>query len=554
MSHKNVSWSIFILVGGIALAGCREPHPAFQPIILDSTDILSKETEEWLQDFPFPPGASLLVETEDKVEASRIAVTANEKFSALAEKQPDHSTKTAIQQIGVYVLVTKEPLLIQVRVGKELYYRALMNGTLAGSEYLRLQQGIPDIGLDEATRQAVQRIAQALDKDQEVPWYEKAAWNYIQGFIGSELSALSLPGDSYYGIYLVTPIAKVRWFEWAIFRSWWLTLICVSIIVHITKYVAGALVDRRRANMGRSTFDGLYNIGIHIMAIVVSLLLSIPAAASLVLLSAARMEDNITMKATGFEGVDQLSLAADLFQQRTTIPIVLLVFALRFFSHILPRISLLRRAILPEERQRQDYANLGAFDAGLLMGTIARKKILFGDKAVAAFEKAPYREVYSFLAGETLAKAISWAVLSWLFLPKVLSLTAIWLWVYPTIIGLLDSIKSFRQGEKFLQPREATDKTNSPAFRVGLAVILLTVAALLMLADTVTCFTALISATLMYLAFFTVRMGLALGAMTLLGTAIIASGFTGWLFLGIFGLRVGVAIALVSVSYWTFGD
>ncbi len=116
----------------ILLTGCGSnlQNEQFTPLILDEAGILSRETLNWLRDYNYPKGFAFIVRTVNALpQGVEVGSRADEYFETDDNRCPNSN---ACEKRGVYIILSREPALIQVRVGSEIAAQLRWKGITAG--------------------------------------------------------------------------------------------------------------------------------------------------------------------------------------------------------------------------------------------------------------------------------------------------------------------------------------------------------------------------------------------------------------------------------------
>ena len=202
--------------------------------------------------------------------------------------------------------------------------------------------------------------------------------------------------------------------------------------------------SRRRTVCNRPAVGS--TIGL-ILSIVVGLVLAVPSAASAVLLSGSRLEDQIALKSSGFPGIEKLSFNPELFNQSTDLWIARLLVVLRTVKGIADRGWMAGLAALADEKQQQIFQRMKEADpvrAFFLqaIGMRPGKMIEFSEED---FLRSPFSIAYLLPLVDDLWAGLKWGLLAFIFLPLALSLAAVYFWIVPIATGLYETAKSWRR-------------------------------------------------------------------------------------------------------------
>ncbi len=463
----------------LLLTGCTNlAEQEFQPLLLDNANLLAPATRSWIESYRFPRGYALAVRTVDLLQDATLGAEADDLFSQTAEAS-DH--EKALEKRGVFVLVSRKPALIQVRVGSELYGAARWGGVIAGPEYIEKQRIAQTSGPEAALREIVPWLANSLPQAMDLPAYKRAVLQQAPQILADELEDLGLPSETFYGHYLLRPILRLRVLELNLFQSWWITYVVVAIIILLLQWLLGrALGAQGLGGMVRrksqSKWAGQVIGGVQIfLGIVISIVLSIPPAASTVFLAGSRLEDQGALRASGIPGVERLTFDPEAYRVKTGLFLALLILSLRLVKGFGSRVSFLAPALLPSEEQErifsqiEDEEPLRAFliaSFGSRMG----KDISLTDEE---FRKQPFTNAYLMPGIDDLKAAVMWSALAWLFLPQPVSMAAIYFWALPAIWGIFATLKTLWAYQQ--------SKGRSVVLPAAAAVLLLAIATALVL-------------------------------------------------------------------------
>jgi len=437
-SPQKFNLLVSILLMAVLFSSCGNSYKdrQFAPLILDEAKLLSDETKGWLKNYKYPQGFVFAVRTVDTIPKSMIGVKADDLFKADIKL---HSDPKAFKKRGVYLLVSKNPPLIQVRAGESIYLQTRWGGITSGKKYIEKQLLASQGNLTDAIKEMVKWTSSDLPQAVDIPWYKKWILQDIIQNLYSEIDELGLPSESFYGKYLLAPILKTRIVELKWFNSWWITYALVAAIFYLSKLLFSWIVVNP---ITKSTSPKVGNTIRLVYSIVVGIGLTIPSATSAIILSGSRLEDQIALKASGFSGIENIAFHPELYNESTSIWIALLLILLRIIKGLGERNNILGFALLPNSQQQYIYGKLeeenpiGAF--GLkMMGTRIGKTI---DVSEEDFLEEPYTIAYLTPLVDDVKAGIRWGLLGWLFLPKALSLAALYFWLVPIGTGLLMSI------------------------------------------------------------------------------------------------------------------
>lgn len=436
--------AFLVLIALLFLAGCDNlTNQKFPPLVLDDAKLLSPEARKWIESFPFPQGYALAVRTVDRLPESLIGAQADDLFSQTAEESKE---KKALTKRGVFVLVCAEPPLVQIRVGTELYGAARWGGVTAGPEYIEKQTLARPENAEDSLRSIVPWLAESLPHAMDLPAFKRVVLQQAQDILGDEIEELGLPSENFYGHYILKPILRLRVIELGALRSWWITYVLVALAIYLLRRLLELTLGAWHRALTRDSKPSRHVVaGIKIIASIgIGIFLSIPAAASTILLTGSRLEDQIALRASGIPGVERLSFDPSTYRINTGLAIALLILSLRLLNGFGSRSHILRPARLPAATQSQLFQKLEEENpayAFLLRVTGMRSGKTF-EISDEDFSAEPFTSAYFMPGIDDLKAAIAWSALAFLFLPRPVSLAAVFLWTLPALKGAFDTFKA----------------------------------------------------------------------------------------------------------------
>lgn len=191
-------------------------NQSISPKVIDSIHLLSPEVKEYIEEtYTFPDGIFVLVRTMDKLDYGEIgsyATDAMEREQFWEQVRPKGFFAKWIKQDkpwsrGVYVLISKDPSLIQIRYGERIRLEAYRSGLAIGKEYLQIQRYFERHGPTLGTLNALRVLSQELPSALTLPWYlQWGKWLVCLEF--SEFEELLSPSDDMYTNWLLGPYLK----------------------------------------------------------------------------------------------------------------------------------------------------------------------------------------------------------------------------------------------------------------------------------------------------------------------------------------------------------
>lgn len=340
-----------------ALAGCSDDlveRCQYPPKVVDQTDQLSNKTKELFLNFDFPFGVYPVLYTVDKIEDKvETGSVADDIFKQLAK---DKDTYPDFKEVGFLVVVSQDPELIQVRMGRRYKSYCDLTGVTAGDEYLSLQKSLPEDGINKSLTSMLEMVSVRVDERNALSGVKKWRISGAITTVENLLDYVGTPSENFYGRVILTPLMALLSSLNRLFGSWGFALIVLFGVAFLIKYMLKRMLYRMLADrlLLAKVLDGLFNL-------TVGLFFSLSAAGAAFLLSNGRMEDMIALEALGVPFVDHMLADASTFNVTGSFMLVsvfVIMWALKLLLNDCFVLSL-----LPEEAQQSIYRKNNGPDA-----------------------------------------------------------------------------------------------------------------------------------------------------------------------------------------------
>lgn len=428
----------------VAITSCNQSYTkrVYSAIILNEVKILQDSTIQRISAYKFPAGFLCMLRTVDSIDVRKIGAIADDYYDDDKIKHPEFFNFT---DRGVYILVSKKPSFIQLRLGHEIRPLANWNGIGAGGDYIKIQKIAMRGELDKAALEMVNYSALALPKACTFSGFKQWIYehfeffNEVTSFISSRLVFSKLSPDSFYSKYILKPF-----FEFHIkIGSLWLSYILIFSFAFIAVFVANKvlfdLIFMKLSNAFR-------NSGKFLLGYIFTIIIFVPAINSRGMLVGSRMEDRIKLEYLNIKGFENIIFpeggAVD-----TTSWWLAIIFALLFFISKYPKVYALSvQAENTPEKQLELYADFkknNPVEAWFLEFklNVATKEGIDYDMKINPYTymSERYLLLYS-LASLFLGFSF------WLFLPKTFTLVSIYLLIISLSMAFVSLLfKIFRE-------------------------------------------------------------------------------------------------------------
>ena len=389
----------------------------YSPKVFDTGNLLSNKVKEEFLNFDYPAGIVPVLFAADSIEPIKMGAYADECFDALVDSI---SESKDFKRRGMLVLVSRNPELIQIRLGSRYRVYCNMTGATSGVDYLNLQKQIREKGIEETLPLFLQNTSVRIQELNALPSYKKYRINSAVSAISTCLEYIGTPSENFYGKCVLTPILKTTSLGYYVFKSWLLTFIFVCLIMLLCRWALFLVVKRllQKHVIGLIWSQKIINWGL-------GLLFSISAAASAIILSSGRMEDAIALQAIGVPFIENFQIAAADYVLKTSFVAAfffVLMYALK--RNIVSDIFLY--SLLEPEKQQAIYHNLSdAQKTTLVIGHEA-------DLSKVEESSEPYSELFTSRVSQRETMTIVSLAMAALFLiPRPLIIMGIALTIYP---------------------------------------------------------------------------------------------------------------------------
>lgn len=416
---KKIYLLLSFLSAFFLLSACSDDTEQclYSPKVFDTGNLLSNKVKEEFLNFDYPAGIVPVLFAADSIEPIKMGAYADECFDALVDSI---SESKDFKRRGMLVLVSRNPSLIQIRLGSRYRVYCNMTGATSGVDYLNLQKQIREKGIEETLPLFLQNTSVRIQELNALPSYKKYRINSAVSAISTCLEYIGTPSENFYGKCVLTPILKTTSLGYYVFKSWLLTFMFVCLIMLLCRWALFLVVKRllQKHVIGLIWSQKIINWGL-------GLLFSISAAASAIILSSGRMEDAIALQAIGVPFIENFQIAAADYVLKTSFVAAfffVLMYALK--RNIVSDIFLY--SLLEPEKQQAIYHNLSdAQKTTLVIGHEA-------DLSKVEDSSEPYSELFTSRVSQRETMTIVSLAMAALFLiPRPLIIMGIALTIYP---------------------------------------------------------------------------------------------------------------------------
>jgi hypothetical protein len=298
-------------------ASCTEaPEADGRVLVIDEVGLLTDATRTLLSAIRFPEGTAVIVRTVDSIPAVKMGRYATDRMPEERQWQllrPRGFLRTYFRQDpawarGVYVLLSRNPELMQIRFGQDLRLAAYQEGLAAGDWY-REQQEFAGGEVEYELEKTLLDLAKRMEPIAESRWplsWARATVSWVQ----SDIEDFLAPSDGLYSRHVLANYIRVA----ALFGGTGsvVRFVAFNLIGFALLWGAGKkilleklLLPRTRNGFLRFLLVGLSNLAL--LGVLVT------AFATMALLSHGRIEDELALEALGLPFFSKLGFDSAMF-------------------------------------------------------------------------------------------------------------------------------------------------------------------------------------------------------------------------------------------------
>ncbi len=286
-------FGILLLLILVSCSNNKSMNQGYSPVILDQENVLNEEVIKDFIEYEYPENVFPILyvqrEISNKLEVGHVADTLFNKFAK------DHVNFPGFENHGLLIVISQNPHLIQVRVGKHYSAYCKYSGATRGEEYLALQKSMI------TSKQVLLTEFLDLVSNSIEDWNHKAK-RKKNLFRSSTLITEHIfdyedtESKNIYSKPILRPLQSILSSLLNIFGGWWAALIFFFFLTGLISHVIGNVLIKTFKN----------DIWGRVADIIITLAFSYAAIPTAFSLSSGRMEDIITLQALGISNVENI--------------------------------------------------------------------------------------------------------------------------------------------------------------------------------------------------------------------------------------------------------
>jgi len=343
---KNSIAFIAVIIGFISFLGWiisgfthKPPKKLIQPHVIDEINMLNKDTINQIEQAKFPFDIPVIIKTVSSIPPSEIgsfATKSMKKESYWEEVRPINPLRKFFRldrpwSTGIFVVVSAEPMLLQIRYGKNLRLNTYKAGIACGTWY-NSKQRFNKININEHLEKTIKDLAHEFEQIARQSWLSRSL-NSLASIVWSDVEDLLMPSDNFFTKQGVINYLKIISIVGGMRSVWWFVLVSLICYVLIWVLIKKTLLDKiilphiKKAAL---------RIGLEITVSGGILGTLIFGFSALIILSRGRIEDGMALSNLGLGDLRLFSINPDYFAVNggllVAIPIAILVFLKEFLE------------------------------------------------------------------------------------------------------------------------------------------------------------------------------------------------------------------------------
>ncbi len=354
----------------IVLASCSAKDNAnelidtqFAAEVIDSCHVLSPKTFTYLHNIKPPLGIKPVVVAVENIEDFEMGTYADDLFDQFCKKKYSGNT---FRQRGILIVASKNPELVQVRVGATYAVYCRMRGSAAGANYLSMQKETLSRGIDEMCPIALKNVIEDIEECRQLPWYKKVSLK--MSFIPIEMfmDDVATPSESFFSQFYFRPFLYIVGTVKSIFKNWILSFLFIAIVYTLLKSwiedKLNAFIIKKATKDSDDEEDYFYTFTIYnliktVIVFFVKLIITIPTLAAITVLSTSRMEDIIALRDANIPSVELMENVTHWTNSTPGIWIVLLLMITYYLKFLFCEKGIFTFGHLSDKSQQHAYQN-----------------------------------------------------------------------------------------------------------------------------------------------------------------------------------------------------
>lgn len=289
-----------ILICSIVFTSCEKDvtqNAYYTPKVIEDYGEIPNRVSEQFLNYDYPSGiVPVLVYMDSVVSPIDLGKTADKVFDEVCGKIPESND---FKNRGLLVFITKDPKLLQIRLGKAYSAYAYLTGITSGNDYLILQNRFKNETSYDVINAFLDNTSTRINEYNSLGWMRKNKVNDITRIVNDVIDYSGTPSENLYGRWFLKPATKILNFIVNIINSWALAIFTLVLMLWSIKKIIMYVV---------TTLISKHSIGTQILNFIldklIGILFSFTAFGASIVLSSGRLEDLLALQALGIGSLD----------------------------------------------------------------------------------------------------------------------------------------------------------------------------------------------------------------------------------------------------------
>ncbi|MEE3415150.1 MAG: SH3 domain-containing protein [Prevotella sp.] len=285
-------WALSII---LLTTSCSSPSDIkYTPQIIDRDSVLSLTLKNVFTNVDYPAGLVPVMVLENTIDDPiKTSAHADDIFDEISEARESDN----FEDYGLLVYITREPKLVQLRIGDHYDSFSDLCGVLSGKNYLELQQQFAD-GNFLALGELLKATCKNVEERNNLSWWQRGQLSGISVAISNAMGWFGSPSKNFYGTFVAKPVYMCISYGNKILGSWIWGIMLVFAIIYIARWLISKVFQIIIPSIRlRNTLTGLFGA-------IIGAIYSFSAAGCSMYFSSGRMEDLYAIKAFGIPNVE----------------------------------------------------------------------------------------------------------------------------------------------------------------------------------------------------------------------------------------------------------
>ena len=341
---------------------CSSPSESkFEPKIIDKDSLLTPSLKRIFYNTDYPAGLIPVMVLENSIdEPIKTSARADDVFDELSNELESDN----YEDFGLLVYITKEPRLMQLRLGDHYSTFGNLCGITSGQDYLQLQLQFTEDKKDAALTEMLNRACQNIVERNNLSWWQRGQLSGVALAINNVIDWFGSPSKNFYGTLVAKPVYMCISYGNKYLGSWIWGIALVFVLIFCIRWITTRILKIIIPSIKTRNFlTWFFNI-------IISGLYSFSAAGCAMYFSSGRLEDLYAIKAYGIPNVESFITDPSMFVHENNFWIAGLFIFLIMLSICMNTLcsDMVLFSTFPIDKQMAQWNSLDKTQQGVILG------------------------------------------------------------------------------------------------------------------------------------------------------------------------------------------